>query len=227
MKKFIAAVGVLLLCSFGICASQKEFKPLLAEGEEPETSEPVEVSEEPVVESSEPEAVVEQPVEEDKVTREEIEQKITAFKDTYLVPLLSGVSITTIISCGLTILFAFKNRKTNTLIAKVNAITQEQAKKAIDCVKEIEDQANLLLEQAQMYKDLAFEMKDRAIEQSKVMLNQVNELKGEVEKLFEMKACMIMLINTQVELAKINPQVVSSGVVKQLEALNEQAKKLL
>lgn len=241
MKKLIATIGVLLLCSFGIYASQKEYKPISAEGESSEildSSEPVESSE--PQESSEPEeqqsseeqqesAPVEEPVveEPEEDVSKEIAAKLNVFKDTFLVPLVSGVSITNLISCAVAIIFAYKNRKTNENINNSNNKTQELSLKAIEAAVALKKSAELLIEKVQNDSALTTEMKQDIFEQANFIRNNFDNFAKEVEKMLEIKTCVLMLIQVQAKLAETNPQAVSSGVMKQISELNEQAKKLL
>lgn len=224
----IALSGIL----FGL--KEKQVHPLFAEGEE--TSEVEDTSSSEQEELSSYEEPTEQ-VEESKQDNE-ITEKIKQFKDTYLVPILSGVSVTSILSAVFTISLSLINRNTNKKISEANATTQANVVKAleiaeakisatIEYVNKMCALVNKTIEQAEATKQIGAEMFDMLKAKYSELLDEVKDLTDSTEKMLVMKKCMVMLINIEAELAKTNPHAISSGVVKQIAAINEEAKKML
>ena len=220
------AVTVALAFCGAFSAKSNTISPIYAEGEE--SSELISSEDEPETADSEEE--VEVPAESEST----IAKKVLEFKDTFLIPLLSGVSLSTILGMAVSAAFAFKNGRVVKVLKEANS--------------QFERFANDKLQQAEQLINIANEQLEKAEEISNRMIEKAEEINGRVEnlilatqslvsnfeslatntsKMLAIKECVVLLIEIQAELAKINPKAISSGIVEQLAFLEEQAKNLL
>lgn len=240
MKKklfgLFALTTIFALSGALFCLKEKQVQPLFAEGETSEVQE--DSSSEPKEDLTSYEEEQEPTSAEENKLNDEIAEKIKQFKDTYLVPILSGVSVTSILSAVFTITLAFINRKTNKRISTSNDTTQANVAQFMINVEakftalsnKVENMltlANRVVDTAEEAKKLYDEMFDMIKGKFNEIVNEINGLTDSTEKMLVMKKCMIMLINLEAELSKSNPQAISSGVVKQIAEINEEAKKML
>ena len=224
MKRKLLGLATLLaaLVLTGGLASREAAAPVYADSE---TSEPVgDSSEEESISSEEPASSEEQPQEKEG---EKISEKLVAFRDTYLVPLVTGVSLTSVLSTVFSIAMAinaYKNKKT---IIEENNKTRKQCLEMLVMAKQVVETANALTLSIMDDKKVSEETKQAFMKQTKMINDSIDKLTQETEKVLQIKPCVIMLIQLMTDLAKVNPQAVSSGVLETIEQLNQQAKKML
>lgn len=169
---------------------------------------------------------------------EEVNKKFNDLINTFVVPLISSVSIASLLSMGFSILFAIKNRGTNKKIKESNDNTQSVALK---CVELANDSQKLLVNSIQDLTKIVNEVKEIAKESKAINEETVKKFEEKMsqfensfekvlnyaDKLEAVEKCVIMLVQLQCMLAKADPKAISSGVIEQIDMLNEQAKKLL
>lgn len=158
--------------------------------------------------------VVEEPKEE-----EDVKAKIENFVNTYLVPLLSGVSITSVVGMLVSVVFACLNRRTNKLIKQSN-------KETIELSMEILKNSTNLINELNESNSISKVTRDQFVENTTALSEKVAGLTDKTEELLKMKAILITLVEVQKELAKIDPKAITSGVSQAIEKLNEQIKSL-
>ncbi len=225
MKKLfkLFALVPLFICGGALTLKNTSVQPLFAEGEEISEPAPAEESSEPIEASSEPIDVEEEPV---AAEEETVSQRIVNFKDTFLVPLFSGVSITAIVSFIFSLSMAILNRKNNKHNAEENAKSREDVKKALELAASMAELAKQMVEQSEKGKEIEERTEAMFKENQKALISQVAKINENLEKVLAMKQCIILLINLEAELAKANPHVVSNGVYAKITTINEQAKKM-
>ena len=228
MKKklfgLFAVAAALAFCG-AFSVKSNTISPIYAEGEE--SSEPISSEEEPetATVSEEPEVPAED---------ESIAKKVLEFKDTFLIPLLSGVSLSTILGMAVSTAFAFKNGRVVKVLKEANSKFERFANDKLQQAEQLINLANEQLEKAE-------EMSNRMIEKAEEINRRVENLISATQslvsnfeslatntaKMLAIKECVVLLIEVQAELAKINPKAISSGIVEQIAFLEEQAKNLL
>ena len=169
----------------------------------------------------EPEPIVIKAEGEEAVAEEQPqeESKIENFKNTYLVPLLSGVSVASVfslaMSVGLSVYNSKVNKKTRTLIA--NCIDQTfSTLKMFNAIRQELEMANKLSEATTKSLDEAF----------RKLFDQLGLLEKATDKVEAVKEAIVLLGEMQKELAKLDKQAVSSGVTKKLVQLEAKLKEL-
>lgn len=221
-KKLLTLVAVIALLGLGSAKRNEAASVIYAEegSSLPPTSEVVN-EEEPVDE------------EEGKVI-----DKIANFRDTFLVPLLSGVSFTSLSAAIFSAFIAFKNRKTYKLLKLANEASNKLAQESMEKAQAIAERATKIAENAATVLQIAANKGEQIYnetnalvvatkEQSEQLYTEVKGLASDVAKMLTMRECMLMLINIQAELAKVNPKAVSEGVTKQIAQVQEEAKKMM
>ena len=199
MKKTkVLVAGLLAMAGIGgmtaSIASQSNSRMALAEE--------VEVAEEEVVEE-------EQPAEEVK------ENWLKNVWDTYLLPTIASVSITSIVTAAISIVLMLKNRKTQKnyevkvgdILAMVLKMT-DQMFIYISMLAERNSQVKELLDALQQEHELA---------QKQIALFEEQKVGYE-----NLRKSVVGLLDLEVELASINPDFVKSGFAEQLVELKVQ-----
>lgn len=199
MKKTkVLVAGLLAMAGIGgmtaSIASQSNSRMALAEE--------VEVAEEEVVEE-------EQPAEEVK------ENWLKNVWDTYLLPTIASVSITSIVTAAISIVLMLKNRKTQKnyevkvgdILAMVLKMT-DQMVIYISMLAERNSQVKELLDALQQEHELA---------QKQIALFEEQKVGYE-----NLRKSVVGLLDLEVELASINPDFVKSGFAEQLVELKVQ-----
>lgn len=145
--------------------------------------------------------------------------KVNDFKDTYLVPLLSGVSITSVLSAIISICFAIVNRKTN---GKIKSSNDETADLANGIIKS----ANTLIESINTQTKLEDEVMKKCIDQTRECIGKVAELTNSTDKLCQIKEAIEKLAKLQTIIASHSQELVSMGIAEELNKLLEDIKSL-
>lgn len=230
MKRKLFGLATLLaaLVLTGGLASREAAAPVYADSE---TSEPVgDSSEEEPISSEEPTSSEEPATSEEQPQEKEgekISEKLVAFRDTYLVPLVTGVSLTSVLSVVFSIVMAINSYKNKKSIIEENNKMRTQCLEMLVMAKQVVETANALTLSIMDDKKVSEETKQAFMNQTKIINDSIDELTQETEKVLQIKPCVIMLIQLMTDLAKVNPQAVSSGILETIEQLNQQAKKML
>lgn len=168
---------------------------------------------------------------EELAQEEEPESKIKDamlnFKDTFLVPLIGTVSISSLICGGISIAAALLNRKNNKVLKERIEKTHDQIEKSLKIAAETISIAENVIERTkQINKNLEDSFEELG-ESNKHYVEEAKRLVESSEKMLEIKKCVVMLVEIQSEIVKHDPQAISNGLAKQISEINEQAKKML
>ena len=210
MKKWrnllFVTLGLAFSVGFSSACASKQAVVVHAEGEET-TSEVV---------------VEEQPAKEENWFQKNYE--------TYIVPLLSGVSITSILSTVVTFVFTIaKNKK---LDQKVLAITEkanekyQQAEEKLVEVKEILRVINEIYQLTLNNEEVNNETKTFLKEKVQHMITVIDENSEKVNKIDDLTQILILLTQLQVKVSKQSAEIVKSGIVDDINEITQLVKKL-
>ena len=147
-------------------------------------------------------------------------EEIKNFKDTFLVPLLSGVSIFSLVTTAISITLAVLNKKSN---GQVRAKAMEIIEKATDVV----NVANKIKESAQAQyeetKALALEVKGKAQE----LIESGKKTQEEVKRLYNLKDSMVCLLEVEAKKLANEGNAVASGLAEDVNKLVNDLKDLI
>ena len=213
-KRKVLIAGLLAIsgfCLFGFAAHSMNNQVVFAE-EEVESSEPE------VVDESEVETETEAEPEVPEQSEDEAEKVTNKFKqiwETYLLPAVLSVNIGSIIATITSIALAIKNHTSHKdYTTKVTGI--------IRSVVELSTQMTTYIVLLAEKNETTQRLLDAVQEASDTTLKQIalfEEQKASYEKL---KEAAVGLINIEVELAKVSPEFVTSGVAEKIVDLKTQ-----
>ena len=193
------------LCVFGGVAltSTSKGMPVKAEEEVTSTTETVATSEE----TSETAVVVSEEV-------ETWTEKLNTFKDTYLVPLLSGVSITSILSVIATFVF--------------NVVKEKKLdKKLIESNTKLAEATAILATITKIYNDIAEDKKLNA-ETKQIISKTMNELverfdvnNEKIAKVEKIEPILRLLVQLEVKIAKSSSDLIASGAIEDINEITK------
>ena len=139
--------------------------------------------------------------------------------ESYIVPAVASVSITSVLSMAISIAFAILNRSTNKKIKLSNEETIALAIKTMSVATELINTMNA-------EQKLSEETKKALMLKSKEVLDKIAEMIDKTEKMAEMKEVLILLSGMIVELSQADKKAVSSGVASKIAELDNQLKKI-
>lgn len=196
----------------------------LAHAEEPTSTEVTSTSETSTSEGTDTTDTTQ--VEDDKTLGDKIKDEITNFKDTYLVPLLSGVSITSVLGAIFSLIMAIINRKCN----------QKSNSELIESSKQLASVATLATQIIQVTMQIMDEIKAQNLiaentrlefqKSSKILFNQIASLTHKTEELQGLKPILATLATIDSKIALCSSEVVKSGLGTDIALLAEQIKSL-
>ena len=204
-KKVICLLAVTSVLAIGVATSNSAIKPVYAEEEEP------------VVEV----------VEEEKDVEEIVKEEWQKFYDTFLVPLLSGISLTSVLSAIISIVMLVKR---NSLDKKLRVDNDERLARAKQDLEEAKNMVSVALD---LVKELTVQMKEMNSQNAEFLksieeqANHIEKYMAETKVLEEVKKCGVLIVKILCDLAASNPKFINSPQYKQIGVLKEQAQKLL
>lgn len=153
------------------------------------------------------------PAEETTPTEEESwKDKIVQFKDTILVPLLSGVSITSVLSIVITVVLNYIRGK-------------KLDKKCIESEAKLAEATAILSTITKIYNDIADDKKineeTKAIIETQMndLISKINSNNERVAKIEKIEPILKLLVQLEVKLAKASSDVVASGAIKDVNEI--------
>lgn len=209
MKKWrnllFITLGLTFVVGFTSACTSKQAIMVRAEGEE--TTEVV---------------VEEQPAEEESWFQKSYE--------TYVVPLLSGVSVTSILSMIVTIVFTvIKNKKLDekvlTITKNANEIYQQAENKLVE-VKEILGEVHEIHRLTLNSEKVNSEAKTFLEEKVKYMVTVVDDNSEKVNKIDDLVKVLTLLTQLQVKISKQSAEIVKSGIIEDINEITQLVKKL-
>lgn len=145
---------------------------------------------------------------------EDWQDKLNEFKETYLAPLLGGVSITSVVSALISIVLAIINRKTNGKIKESN-------KETIDLSVSVLKSAANLIDEMKEFNSISEETRKQFKEATDNLLKNVVELSGKTEQMLKIKDCVNQLVLIEEKIASHSKELVASGVAEDIHKLIE------
>lgn len=209
MKKWrnllFVTLGLALVTGFTSACSSKQAVMVRAEGEE---------TTEVVTEG--------QPVEEENWFQKNYE--------TYVVPLLSGVSITSILSMIVTIVFTvIKNKKLDqkvlTIAEKANEKYQQAEDKLVE-VKEILREVHEIYQLTLNNEKVNSEIKTFLKEKVEYMVAVVDENSEKVNKIDDLVKVLTLLTQLQAKVSRQSAETVKNGIIEDINEIAQLVKKL-
>lgn len=207
-----------------VSESRGGYAPLCAEEESSEViEESSEPEEEPVVEEEQP-VVVEEGQEEAKESW--VENKF----NTFVVPLLSGVSITSVVSALVCILMTLlKNRSLDKKLLEVNKEAEKRKAEADDVYKKANDKLLEVTEVLKLIREVSKdvaednalnrEVKEYVKKSLSSMLSMIEENNKEVVKIEKIKSVLAILVQLEAKVAKQSSEVIKSGIIEDINKL--------
>lgn len=145
---------------------------------------------------------------------EEWKQKITEFKNTVLIPILGGVSITSVVSLVLTLV--------------VNYIRGKKLdKKCVDSEAKLAEATAILATITKIYNDVAEdkkineETKTIISTQMKDLVEKIDANTNVIEKINKIEPILKLLVQLETKLAKANSDVIASGAMKDVSEITK------
>lgn len=221
-KKLFGLFALVSLIAFSgalTLTKDKTAYHLLAEEESSEVAEESSEEELPPQDSEEPAQVEE--------SESKIKDAMLNFKDTFLVPLVSTLSLSTLIGAGVSVAVALLNKKNNNSLKEKVLETQKQVACAIKAVEDTTKIAGNIIERTKDINECLEEAFKKMNDNTGEMVEKTAQLVNSSEKVLEIKKCVVMLVEIQSEIVKHDPQAISNGLAKQISEINEQAKKML
>lgn len=167
----------------------------------------------------------EEPAEEKPESK--IKDAMLNFKDTFLVPLVSTLSISTLVSAGVSLAVALLNKKNNNALKEKVLETQKQVACALKVVEDTVTIADKIIERTKNISERLEEAFKKMDDNNGEIIEKTAQLVSSSEKMLEIKKCVVMLVEVQSEIVKHDPQAISNGLAKRISEINEQAKKML
>lgn len=137
--------------------------------------------------------------------------------DTLVVPIISGVTITSVMSALVSITFAIFNRKTN---KKIKLSNEQLATLSLSIL----DSATKLITEIKNTNDLSVVTKDTFVNVTNSIIEQVAELSGKTENLIALKSSIYTLAELVCEIACSTKNMVANGTAENCKKLLEQIK---
>lgn len=147
------------------------------------------------------------------------EETLKDFKDSYLVPILGSVSITSVVSLCVSIVCSVFNRKTNKLIKLSNADT-------ISLCTNVVKSATALITEVHQGNAITDATKNMFLEQTNNLIERMELLAKKSEKVAEIKDVIACLVEVQNEIYKLDPKAITSGVSEKIAKLNDTVKQI-
>jgi len=147
-------------------------------------------------------------------------EEIKNFKDTFLVPLLSGVSIFSLVTTAISITLAVLNKKSN---GQVRAKAMEIIERATDVVNVAKNLKETAQAQYEETKALALEVKGKAQE----LIESGKKTQEEVKRLYELKDSMVCLLEVEAKKLANEGNAVASGLAEDVNKLVNDLKDLI
>lgn len=145
--------------------------------------------------------------------------KINSFKDTYLVPLLSGVSLASILSAIMSLVIAYLNRKTN----NKNKISIDNL---IVSVTDIISNTTSLINELNKQNLISNNIKTAFEVSTSDLLKKIELLTDKAESIEAYKDVLISLSAIITNFISNNAECVKNGVARDVNKINEQIKQL-
>lgn len=146
---------------------------------------------------------------EEEIDDKTIEDKIEETWNTMLVPLLSGVSLTSIFSLVVSIILSIVNRKANQRSANQIGDVSSNALTVIAC-------ANKIVEEIKKQSIYSEQTKAELIKSMQELLLQLKELTNKTEDVIKLKEMIKTLGSIQLKIASTIPNVVVHGLGEDL-----------
>lgn len=166
----------------------------------------------------EPTITEEQPVEEESWLKKNYE--------TYVVPLLSGVSITSILSLIVTIVFTvIKDKKLDQKVLMANEKCQQAEEKLVE-IKEILGEVHEIHQLTLNSEKVNTEIKTFLKEKVEYMVTVVDENSEKVNKIDDLSKILTLLTQLQVKVSRQSAEIVKSGIIEDINEIAQLVKKL-
>lgn len=179
-----------------------------------------------VTSSGEIEETINSSVVEEENTEINIKEYLQNAFDSFVAPLLTGVSITSIVSLLVSVIFAYLNRKNNKNNAEIQKTNRKDIQTTIQMFNEYKISSDKIIEELEKQNQVSKETKNEFVKKSEALLKQCEQMNKDVEHLEGLKEVMVDLATIISKIARSSNQLVSSGVAKDVTKLEEHIRKL-
>ena len=208
-----------LVALFGVLAfafKPVSYSPAFAEGDETSEVAPNQENDN----SQEEPNIVDEVIANGEATIEETKTAIEKFKDTFLIPLLSGVSVFSILSTVISISMAVLNKRSN---GKVREKAVEIIAQATDIVAKAITMKETAEKQYEETKALALDVKEKA----QALIDSGKLLEEDVKRLYGIKDTIVALLEVEAKKLANEGNAVASGLAEDVNKLVEETKLLV
>lgn len=146
--------------------------------------------------------------------------------NSFVAPLLTGVSITSIVSLLINVILTCLNRKNNKNNAAIQKENREDILNTIQRFKEYKDTSDKVLNELKTQNQISVETKNAFVKQSQDLLEQCKLMTKNVEHLEGLKEVMVDLATIIGKIARSSNQLVSDGIAKDVSILEEHIRQL-
>lgn len=157
---------------------------------------------------------------------DKIKDEIADFKDTYLIPLLSGVSITSVLGALFSLLMAFLNRRSNKKSNEEIIQSSKQVESVVELAASIIKTTSQIMEEIQKQNEIAESTRMDFQKSANELLVKISELTKETQDLQKLKPIMVSLASIDSKIALSNADVIKNGFGEDIARISEQIKSL-
>lgn len=158
---------------------------------------------------------------------------LSEFKDqvenawnTYIVPLCSGLTVTTVLSFIFSAYCNFKNKKNNKESANNIQESNNNIKEIINIVLDLIKNVSGLYKECQNYNKIANETRIAFETATNDLIKKIESQTSATENLMELKQILVLLAEIETKLAVNDPNAIKAGISEDIVILNEQIKNL-
>jgi len=156
----------------------------------------------------------------------QIKNNIQEAWDTYVAPLMTGVSITAMISLIVNVILGYLNHK-NSKFSKENvAKSVEEISEVYKLYMEYKSSNEKIIEELKNQTTLSEETKTEFLNKSNALLNKCAEVINKTEKLESLKVVMTDLATIIAKLSLASKEMVKAGITEDVAKLEEHIKEL-
>lgn len=152
--------------------------------------------------------------------------KITEAWDTYIAPILTGVSITSIVSLIASIVFAILNHKNNNKSKLAIQQNRDEIVEIFQMYIKYKELSDKMLEELKNQNNLADDLRKEFSTKSTELIDKCNDVVNKTENLQSLKAVMIDLSTIISKVASSSDEMVAKGIASDVNKLEEHIRSL-
>lgn len=148
------------------------------------------------------------------------------WRETYIEPLLTGVSLSTIVSTILTIFFAIKNKKLNVQNKELNTQVQSQVQETLKLIADFIEESKKILHSVTDQNDLVNNLSNSFASSVEEINKQLTTLYEATAKSEAVKNLLVIMSSIISKLANSSREALKIGISEDINKLADEAKKI-